>query len=698
MRYIKHFFVYLLLLVALYSNAQQFSEGFNNNQNEWTETKTDERVVEIKNGKYSIEQFNATASFSYLKSFGLNTTKDFKIEYGFRILKGDLSSTVAFSLSYIDAYNNVLLKIDPSGKCRLSVNSGGQESLIFPVKTLKLCADTSINRVKIENKNEIITFYLNNKPFYFDRISNLNLIPNQLGFAVEGNIKLDIDFLNIEGELKSINLSKEHDISLIRENLGENINSIHTEVNPKISHDGKLLSVNRKDHPQNTGATVNDDIWFSARDKENWMPIKNGGFPLNNTGHNFIISISADNNVIYVNGTYSDQGGSLGDGISVSKRTANGGWSVPKKVFVYNNYNENQYTSSCMSQDNKTLIFSVQRKDGIGLLDLFVSFLKEDGTYTEPKLMGNVINTKADESTPFLAADNKTLYFGSNGHLGYGSYDIFVSRRLDESWTNWSEPENLGPQINTDGWDAYFSIPANGEYAYMVSDKNSIGQEDVIRLKVPEKLKPNPIVLIKGKTLSKKNNAPLGTTIKYLDIDDEKNVSYGMSDPSNGNYNIILQYGRKYAFRAELEGYYAINDYIDLTTIDKYQEIELDLYLQPIEVGEIIRLNNIFFDTDKSDLKPESTEELGRLLLLLKQNTFLEIDIMGHTDDQGNNDYNLKLSQNRCESVMKYLIQNGISAQRLKAIGYGETNPIVENSSEKNRGLNRRVEFIIRKK
>ncbi len=330
---------------------------------------------------------------------------------------------------------------------------------------------------------------------------------------------------------------------------------------------------------------------------------------------------------------------------------------------------------------------SVERSEGFGLKDIFVSQVREDGSFSKPKNLGNVVNSFEDESNPFLAADGKTLYFASKGHPGYGYYDLFVSKRLDDSWTNWSKPENLGNIINSTGYELSIFLSAKGDKAY-------VGREKDI-WEIDNSVKQDPVALVKGKVYDSKTKKIISAPIVYNALKTNKELGTAISDPSTGSYSIVLPYGEKYSFMAEKEGYYAVTQNVDLSDLKEYKEITVDLYLNPIEKGEIIRLNNIFFDSGKYDLLSESNAELDKLFKVLKDNKKLIIEIAGHTDAVGADKDNLQLSNNRANAVMNYLISKGVSKERLTAKGYGETKFIASNDTEEGKQLNRRVEFLI---
>jgi outer membrane protein OmpA-like peptidoglycan-associated protein len=497
---------------------------------------------------------------------------------------------------------------------------------------------------------------------------------------------------------KKINLVKglpEKKIEKI--NLGKNINSKNSEYVPVISPDGKTLYMFVLGDNKNIGE---GDIWYSKRVGEiSWSPRKNIGQPLNNEASNFVISVSPDNNTLFLSRKYKARGKNVvdnGEGFSITRRTKTG-WSVPKDVVVEGFKNKNKYGEFCMSSDQKTLIHAIEMSDSKGDQDLYVSFRKPDGTWTKPKNLGANVNTSRAENSPFLASDGVTLYFSTNGRPGYGKNDIFMTRRLDDSWTKWSEPENLGPSINTKDMDMYFTIPASGEHAYLVSGENSVGGADIWKMKLPGAVKPAPVVLVYGKVLNSATKEGLEADITYRLLETDEEVGIANSDPKDGSYKIILPAGKIYSFMAQKENIYTESQNIDLTTIKKYTEIERNLYLTPIQVGSTVRMNNLFFVTGKTEINPMSHPELQRLIDLMKKYEKMEVEIAGHTDNVGTDKVNNKLSLERANAVRDYIIKKGIEPERLKSKGYGKTKPIYTNKTAEGRKKNRRVDFTIMK-
>ncbi|GAA4449191.1 OmpA family protein [Nibrella saemangeumensis] len=495
------------------------------------------------------------------------------------------------------------------------------------------------------------------------------------------------------------------------ENLGGQVNTEYNEINPVISPDGRTLYFARISHPQNThGAKGSQDIWYSEiQPNGQWGTARRMGFPLNKDEYNSAYSITPDGNTMLIKGAYNN-GNYETRGFSISKRTANG-WSVPQKLVIpgYEKMSQGQFDCGFMSADGKVLIMAFSEKKNSKEDDVYVSFRQKDGSWSKPMNLGPEVNSKFTETTPFLASDGATLYFSSDREGGLGSNDIYVTKRVDKTWKRWSKPVNLGPAINTEGYDAYYSVAASGEYAYMTTFKNTMGKGDVVRVKLmdmnqpdtqaPKETLPDPVVLISGKVIDQKTGKPVEARIVYETLPDGAEAGEAISNPLTGEYKIVLPYGKKYSMRAIAKDFIAEGDNIDLTETKGYQEIKgKELKLVPIEVGRSVRLNNIFFDVNKAELRPESFPELDRVVVTLNENPKMTIELGGHTDNTGSDESNLKLSQDRADSVREYIIGKGIEPDRVGSKGYGESKPVATNDSDEGRQQNRRVEFIIVKK
>ena len=337
------------------------------------------------------------------------------------------------------------------------------------------------------------------------------------------------------------------------------------------------------------------------------------------------------------------------------------------------------------------------------------SFKQRNGKWSVPKNLGNTINTTGEDESPFLAADGNTLYFSSDGYNGYGGSDIYVTQKLDDTWTNWTPPENMGSSINKDGDDEYFSIPNGGQHLYFTrgekgedTDIFSFKVEDLFIEETPiissvQHLIPRPVfVTVRGRVINAKTNEPAENARVIIErLPEGEDLDNVKAHPKTGVFNFTVGGGFQYATVAEAEGYISQDGDFDFREYTESDTIEKNLLIFPIEKGEKIVLRNIFFDFDKSVLKEASFPVLERLIEYLKDDQIKRIEISGHTDSVGPEQYNKSLSGRRAQAVINYFIQNGVSKDRLELSAMGESQPLVANDTRENRAQNRRVEFKI---
>ncbi len=498
--------------------------------------------------------------------------------------------------------------------------------------------------------------------------------------------------------------STQFDSSLV--NLGPNVNSRYVDTHPVISPNGRTLYFARQSHPDNVGGSRDpQDVWYStltSGKNKTWSLAKNLGTPINTPDDpNGLASVSANGQSAIVINIYNRDGTVDPQGCSLSKRTRMG-WTQPVKQDIKDFINlDKEHVDFFLATSGKALLMAVERPDGQGEQDMFVSFPVPDvkDTWTKPKNLGPNVNTAKSDFAPFLAADDKTLYFASEGRGGYGKSDIFYTKRLDDTWTNWSPPRNLGPVVNSPDFDAYYTISAAGQDAYLVSSRNGIdNSKDIFRISLAQAFQPEVVTLVTGRVLDQATGKPIRAIIHYENLLTGEEIGVTETDPVDGSYTIVLPSGVQYGYRAEAKGYLAENANLDVTAKDKYAEQKQDLFLAPFNVGQTVKLNNIFFPQSKYYLNTSSYPELARLIRILKEYPTVEIKISGHTDNQGDPSLNLKLSQDRVNEVKKYLSSHGINGGRITTEGYGDTKPIASNDQEETRSKNRRVEFTITKK
>ena len=540
-----------------------------------------------------------------------------------------------------------------------------------------------------------------------------------LKITIDGNLltgHFGIDAIGVSDSNEpitvEINITNELNNDYVPIALGPNINSEYNELRPLITSEAKTLFFSRQNHPENTGGVKDDeDIWFAERDDitGDWQKAKNTGRPLNNDGPNFISSISNDGQAMLLllgNAYYSRN--RMTQGVSMSVKNGDGTWSKPKNLDIVNDYNLSDKANYFLTNDMETIVMSVERKDSYGDRDLFVIFLQEDGTWTQPLNLGSQINSAAEEASPFLASDGKTMFFSSKGFSGYGGYDIYLSRRLDDTWQSWSEPENLGAGFNSREDDIFFNFTENDEYAYFTRGNET--NTDIYKVKLPYYQKPemlaslmggkyknpNIIISIKGKVFDSKTMKPIESSIEFIRQIDAAQIELVSADTSG--YSTTLSEGFNYQIIAKSDGYYNSIDTLDLRTIVNSVEIEKNMYLDPIIKNEPIVLNNVYFDFDSDVIRSESFPELDKLSEMLLDNPNLHITIDGHTCSMGSDLYNQNLSERRAGSIVRYFLGKGTLASSLDYHGYGESRPKTSNATKAGREMNRRVEFELDEK
>ncbi len=564
--------------------------------------------------------------------------------------------------------------------------------------------------------------------------------------------------------------------------LGKTVNTYYDDAAPVTSPNGLELYYFIANHPDNKhGKKGSQDIWYSKRDSMygEWEQSIHLGHPFNTHQFNQVMSVSSNGNTLLIRG-----GRSAGDlnALSIVRRSG-GNWSNPVELDIEDlkDLNRGRFFGGFLSNDEKALLLYFAEVPHMIKSDLYVSFPKGKGKWTRPKKLPKPINTNQDEFGPFLMVDGKTLYFSSSRSGGKGGLDVYVSKRLDDSWDKWTEPENLGEPVNTKGFDAYFSTSANGEVAFSTRAYKSA---DGGSLDLLEFLPRPPEVTINFQVVDHETGQGLEayldfgkktqesetyqtdyegnyqiyvgteygeyhlnvTSHRYLGLSkdfrirkpkrdttidmkillDHQEVHYYIAgvlfeseslQPVDGELRFINRNGKRtkvkthhgqgrYEATLPGPGLYDITvlaenflELIDSVQVDSAGEEDVhlsrDFYLTRIKEGLTVRLDNIYFDFDKATLRPESYEELDKLRDLLNKYPNMNIEISGHTDSKGSDEYNLQLSQGRADAVRQYLLDQGIDEGRIISKGYGETQPEADNDTEEGRQINRRVQFTV---
>lgn len=565
--------------------------------------------------------------------------------------------------------------------------------------------------------------------YYMGRVYHLNsewdkAIQEYQYYLNNGKMKAE-DSKDVQKKIQECNNGKilsQNPIRVWVDNLGTEVNTSFNEYSPVITTDESVLMFTSR-RPGGVGNKMDEmkneyfeDVWVSYKTGKKYSQAVNLGPTVNTENHDAAVCLSPDGQklIIYQGGV---NGGDLFISYLVGKQ-----WSKPENLgkAINTKYHE---SSASFSYDGKILYFVSDREGGLGGHDIYYSEINEKGKFEKAVNIGPVINTEYDEEAVYMMPDGKTMYFASKGHNSIGGYDVFKTTFENGQWT---KPINIGIPINTPDDDAFFSLAGSGRRAYYSSASlNGYGGMDLYKVTIlgPEKqallntedqllaMAAKPVTnlkveqavevtkpkmtLLKGIVYDAKTNEPLEAILNL--IDNEKNIILASfkSNAATGKYLVTLPSGKNYGIAVQREGYLFHSENFNLPADADYQEIVKDIPLKKIEIGNAIVLKNIFFDFDKATLRSESFNELDRLVQLLTENPNIKVEISAHTDSKGSDDYNMKLSQKRAESVVNYLIGKGITSNRLIAKGYGETQPIDTNDTEEGRQNNRRVEFKI---
>ncbi|NOZ46556.1 MAG: OmpA family protein [Chlorobi bacterium] len=612
---------------------------------------------------------------------------------------------------------------------------------------------------------EVITnpnAYLNLGKCYFE-MQEFDLALEAMQSYKKNGTSIDEDYVN-----NFIKLLKRDDDYVEVTNMGPGVNSDKSEYIPVITLDDKTIYYISNDR---VGGLGGEDIWYSTKQDNGTWGNPEAFNALNTDSHEGLLSISEDGNVAIVFGNYK---GTFGGGDLFYSVKTDEGWTLPCNLGGAIN-TDGWESQAQLAPDGKTLLFCAEWDNGYGNSDIYMSELTKNG-WSVPVNLGNTINSGYGDMGPYMAPDMKTLYFHSWGHEGFGGADIFMSKRKDDSWTNWTKPVNLGKYINTIDDDKYLTVPASGIKGYLVrSDQpDGYGGSDIYEFVLPPSMRPEPVFNIYGQ-VTDENDSVVGAIIRFIDMDKNTEAAQAVSNTLDGMYKVSIPPLHKYQIVIDMKGFLYYTDILDLTNdslwqtdetfndkiasevnnINKYKryfdeysiqlqtlldtnstdisgtfrvyeslaedfrinsknldkaikrakliwlseeneqmEMRKDFELTRIKIGAKFELKNIFFDFGKASLTDASKIELNKLYDIMNRSDIV-IELGGHTDNVGSDESNKKLSQDRVNSVKKYLVDKGIDFDRIAAVGYGEERPIASNETDEGRQKNRRVELQI---
>lgn len=467
-------------------------------------------------------------------------------------------------------------------------------------------------------------------------------------------------------------------------NVGAAINTPADEYSPVVTADEKTIIFTRQ-------INANEDFYHSDKTDSIWQKATYLSSRINTPNFNEgSQAISPDGKYLFFTGCNRPDGMGRCDIYIVQKRGDD--WDRPFNLGSPLNTSGWESQPS-VSADGGTLYFVSNRPGGYGGYDIWKSKLGAKG-WGAPENLGPTINTPYNEQSPFIHPDDSTLYFCSDGWPGMGGQDLFVSRLNKDN--KWQEPENLGYPINSNGNETGLSLTAIGDYAFFSSNKlEGFGGFDIYSFKMPSGLKPKPVTYVKGFVFDAKTKKPLEAAVEIVALLDSKPVYQNYSSVTTGDFLATLTSDRNYGLNISKKGYLFYSENFSLVGYNSNKPFNIQVLLQPIEIGNKVVLRNIFFDTNKYDLKAESRSELQELVNFLAYNPSIKIEISGHTDNVGNDELNQTLSENRAKAVYQFLISSKVDAARLQFKGYGKSQPIAPNDNDEGRSKNRRTEFKI---
>lgn len=494
-------------------------------------------------------------------------------------------------------------------------------------------------------------------------------------------------------------------VNVQTENLGKSINTEFPEYSPVIAPDESFMIFTSR-REETTGGEKDwngqffEDLYIAQYDKKknSWKKVENMGSNINTPGHEASVSISHDGNKLFIYKADNETGN-----VYMSEREGKD-WSVPRKIKEISS--KAWETHACLSPDEKTLFFVSDRKKGLGGRDIYICSKQGDGEWSKPKNMGPQINTQWDEESPFMLSDNKTLYFSSQGHESMGGFDIFYSVLGEDG--NWSNPKNIGYPVNTADDDLFYNPVGTGKEAYYSSVKaGGLGDKDIYKVKILET--KDMYASFTGKVVDSITNEGIETVINIIKADTKEIFASTVSNPKDGEYHFSLPIGNSFIVEINDMNYLSFSKQIKIAPDASNAKVHGVLKLKPapvsagkillddkeIVIGERVILDKIFFNTNEATITNESNKAITELYFFLFDNPSLKIEISGHTDNQGDEQHNLALSEARAKRIADTLLHGGVDENRVVFKGYGSSLPIASNDTDEGRAANRRVEFKV---
>jgi len=602
-------------------------------------------------------------------------------------------------------------------KARYAFDSGNYESSIKDLE-IALKADSTLadayillgdNLMELGKPGEAVTFYrkaISFNPAYPEVV--WNILGNTL-FSIEKYAEacpcydsvLSFEYIRpdlrktIDGKLSLCLFRKnliDNPVDFDPVNVGPGINTEEDEYINAVSADGATLYFTRREATHDPdGKEYIENFYYSLYQDGEWDTASLLGYPEGTENDAGALCISPDGNLMVFTSCFRKDG--VGSCDLYYSEKIGGIWSSARSLGVHIN-SDHWDAQPSISPDGNTIYFASNRKGGYGSSDIWATRRTDAGGWSKPYNLGPVINTVEADMAPYIHYDGKTLYFSSKGHPGLGGADLFRS-----VWTNqgWSAPQNLGHPINTSADELVIIVNPDGATGFISSNHlQATGGYDIFSFGLYQEIRPIPVTYLKGVVFDQESRIPLQASFELYDLARDSLVIKAVSGAGDGEFLVCLPVGLNYGLNVSCPGYLFYSDHFPLGELkSKADPIIKDIPMQKIKTGNVMVLNNIFYATDQYQLQPASYPELDKLVGFLKDNPGISAEISGHTDNSGTDEYNLELSGRRAGSVVNYLTDHGITPGRLSFKGYGEARPVDTNDTEEGKAKNRRTEIRI---
>lgn len=476
---------------------------------------------------------------------------------------------------------------------------------------------------------------------------------------------------------------------IVKEQLDNPLNQYKLQYFPVLTADGEQILFTKRD---GTGNFDKEDIFTSFLDGENgWTNPMSLAQTINSQYNEGTCSVTADGNILIF--TSCDAPDSQGSCDLYVAYKVNGAWERPTNMGT--KVNSRSWDSQpSLSADGRILFFSSNRRGGFGGNDIWYSVRQNDGSWADAKNLGQIVNTAKDEISPFMFFNNEILFFASDGHQGFGGMDIFLSRVKNGIF---QQPENLGLPINDQLEQVALFITAKKDFAYyteLTSEEDQNDRSLLYRFKFPTEIYlGEDLTVTGGKVFNSKTGEPVDATLSLVSLTNDSTLYQFQSDGKTGEFMMLYPENAVSGLYVEKKGYLPKIYNVERDKIQNVKDLKVEL--TPVGPGEEFVFENVFFEFDKYDLKPESRTSLSRLQKFLLENPNVNILISGHTDNVGGADYNKTLSLQRAKSVQTFLVEAGLHPGRVMVEGKGDREPMVPNSTPQNQALNRRITIKI---